>query len=101
MTDGCPGLAAAIQMVYPRVQRRRCWVHKMRNILDKLCKRDYEQGKADAQAMYLTPNLAATREASDQFQKSWRSVCPSLLQQRERALPELLSFFRFPKPLWR
>jgi len=36
VTDGCPGLAAAIQTVYPRVAHQRCWVHKMRNILDKV-----------------------------------------------------------------
>src|SRR5207253_2939940 len=29
VTDGCPGLAAAIQIVYPRARHQRCWVHKM------------------------------------------------------------------------
>jgi hypothetical protein len=33
VTDGCPGLAAAIPTVYPRVRHQRCWVHKMRNVL--------------------------------------------------------------------
>ncbi len=33
VTDGCPGLAAAMQTVYPRVLHQRCWVHKMRKIL--------------------------------------------------------------------
>ena len=36
VTDGCPGLAAALQTVYPRVRHQRCWVHKMRNILEKV-----------------------------------------------------------------
>ncbi len=35
LTDGCAGLAAAIRTVYPRVRHQRCWVHKMRNILEK------------------------------------------------------------------
>src|SRR6202158_2929168 len=34
LTDGCAGLAA-IRTVYPRVRHQRCWVHKMRNILEK------------------------------------------------------------------
>ena len=42
VTDGCPGLAAALQTVYPRVPHQRCWVHKMRNILEKVRKRDYD-----------------------------------------------------------
>jgi putative transposase len=53
VTDGCPGLAAAIQTVYPRAAHQRCWVHKMRNILDKVRKRDHDAVKADAQAIYL------------------------------------------------
>jgi len=28
VTDGCPGLAAAIQIVYPRARHQRCWVQK-------------------------------------------------------------------------
>jgi putative transposase len=40
VADGCPGLAAAIQTVYPRVLHQRCWVHKMRNILEKVRKCD-------------------------------------------------------------
>ena len=53
VTDGCPGLAAAIQTVYPRAPHQRCWVHKMRNILDKVRKRDYDAVKTGAQAIYL------------------------------------------------
>ena len=53
VTDGCPGLAAALQTVYPRVPHQRCWVHKMRNILEKVRKGDYDAVKADAQAIYL------------------------------------------------
>ena len=52
VTDGCAGLAAALQTVYPRVLHQRCWVHKMRNILAKVRKHDYDAVKADAQAIY-------------------------------------------------
>ena len=56
VTDGCPGLAAAIQTVYPRALHQRCWVHKMRNILEKVRKRDHDKVKRDAQAIYLAKN---------------------------------------------
>ena len=97
VTDGCPGLAAAIQVVYPHVLHQRCWVHKMRNILEKVRKRDYEAVKKDARTIYL----AAAREAFEHFQQCWHQPYPRMVRQRERDLPELLSFFRFPKPLWR
>jgi len=43
ITDGCAGLGAALQTVYPRVLHQRCWVHKMRNILEKVRRRDYDR----------------------------------------------------------
>ena len=55
VTDGCAGLAAAIPTVYPRVLHQRCWVHKMRNILEHVRKRDYDEVKHDAQAIYGAP----------------------------------------------
>jgi putative transposase len=42
VTDGAPGLIAAIQEVWPRADRGRCAVHKLRNVLAKLPKRHTE-----------------------------------------------------------
>ena len=101
VTDGCPGLAAAIQTVYPRAAHQRCWVHKMRNILEKVRKRDYDAVKADAQAIYLADGRRQAVAAARAFCRRWRSEYPSVVKQLERDLPELLAFFRFPKHLWR
>jgi putative transposase len=51
LTDGCAGLAAAIRTVYPGVRHQRCWVHKMRNILEKVRRCDHDAVKTDAQAI--------------------------------------------------
>lgn len=101
VTDGCPGLAAAIQTVYPRAAHQRCWVHKMRNILEKVRKRDYDAVKADAQAIYLADGLRQAQGAARVFCRHWRRDYPSVVRQLERDLPELLAFYRFPKHLWR
>ena len=58
VTDGCPGLAAAIPTVYPRALHQRCWVHKMRNILERVRKRDYDEVKKGAQAI-MGPRVGA------------------------------------------
>jgi len=36
ITDGCPGLHKALETVYPYIARQRCWVHKLRNVSNKL-----------------------------------------------------------------
>jgi len=101
ITDGCPGLARALETVYPRARHQRCWVHKMRNILEKVRRRDYDRVKAEAQKIYLASNLAAARRAFERFRFHWRSRYPAMVRQLERDLPELLNFYLFPRPLWR
>ncbi|MGH9785691.1 MAG: IS256 family transposase [Terriglobia bacterium] len=101
VTDGCPGLAAALQTVYPRVQHQRCWVHKMRNILEKVRKRDYNAVKADAQAIYQAHTLGQAQRAFQKFRWQWHESYPALVRHLEKDLPELLTFFHFPKHLWR
>lgn len=101
VTDGCPGLAAAIQTVYPQVKHQRCWVHKMRNILEKVRKRDYDAVKAGAQAIYRARDLRQARQAFRHFRARWRGVYASMVKQLERDLPELLTFFDFPRHLGR
>jgi transposase-like protein len=101
VTDGCPGLAAAIQTVYPQVKHQRCWVHKMRNILEKVRKRDYDAVKTGAQAIYRADNLRQAQQAFRRFRARWRGVYASMVKQLEKDLPELLTFFEFPPHLWR
>jgi putative transposase len=101
VTDGCPGLAAAIPTVYPRVRHQRCWVHKMRNILEKVRRRDYGEVKAGAQAMYLAESRAQAEQAFRRFRARWRREYGAMVRRLERDLPELLSFFAFPRHLWR
>ena len=72
VTDGCPGLAAAIPTVYPRVRHQRCWVHKMRNILEHVRKRDYDEVKTGAQAIYLAESGAHAEAAFRRFRARWR-----------------------------
>jgi putative transposase len=101
VTDGCPGLAAAIPIVYPRARHQRCWVHKMRNILEKVRKADYEEVKAGAQAIYLAAERAQAEAAFRRFRARWRPEYGSMVRRLERDLPELLSFFVFPRHLRR
>jgi putative transposase len=101
VTDGCEGLRAAIQTVYPQVEHQRCWVHKMRNILEKVRRSDHDAVKAEAQAIYLADSRKEAQSAFRNFQSHWKKIYPSMVKRLERDLPELLSFFSFPRHLWR
>jgi putative transposase len=101
VTDGCAGLAAALQTVYPRLPHQRCWVHKMRNILEHVRKRDYNAVKADAQAIYRAASRREAEQAFRAFRARWQGIYGGMVKRLERDLPELLSFFSFPRALWR
>ncbi|HSF28896.1 MAG TPA: IS256 family transposase [Candidatus Tectomicrobia bacterium] len=101
VTDGCAGLAAALQTVYPRVAHQRCWVHKLRNLLAAVRRRDHPAVKADLQAIY---RATSRREAAAQARavaRRWQPDYPKVVQSLLRDLPELLAFFGCPRPLWR
>ena len=101
ITDGCAGLARALETVYPRVRHQRCWVHKVRNILEKVKRRDEIQVKREAQKIYLAANLASAKRSFERFRFHWQSRYPTMVRQLERDLPELLQVFAFPRHLWR
>jgi putative transposase len=101
VTDGCAGLAAALATVYPRVAHQRCWVHKMRNLLEHVRKRDHEAVKADAQAIYRAESRQQAEGAFRAFRRRWQDAYRGMVRRLEQDLPELLAFFSFPRPLWR
>ena len=90
------------ETVYPRVRHQRCWVHKMRNILEKVRRCDEQQVKAQAQKIYLAEHVAAARRAFERFRFHWRSRYPAMVRQLERDPPEPpLHFFVPPRHPWR
>ena len=101
ISDGCAGLAAAIETIYPRARHQRCWVQKMRNLRDGVRRRDQAAVKRQAQRIYLARNAVQARRAFGHFRFHWQAQYPGLVRRLERDLPELLTFFDFPQPLWR
>ena len=101
VTDGCAGLAAALQTVYPRVAHQRCWVHKLRNLLGAVRRRDHAAMKADAQAIYQAASRREAEDCAQAFAQRWRAAYPTLVARLLQELPELLAFFQCPRALWR
>jgi transposase-like protein len=73
----------------------------MRNLLEHVRKRDYEAVKAGAQAIYRAESRREAERAFRRFRARWQAVYPTMVKRLEKDLPELLTFFDFPRPLWR
>ena len=94
--DGALGLWKALRKAYPRTRTQRCWVHKTRNLLDKLPKGSQKKAKAALQAIWMAATKKEAESAFQHFEKAWgpkyRHAAECLAKDRE----ELLGFFDYP-----
>jgi putative transposase len=100
VSDGSTGLHAAVNLVYPQVRVQRCWAHKLRNIADKVPKKE-GSCVAQAAAIYRAPNRSQAERAFRRWARRWRKRRPKAVTCVERNLEELLSFFSVPKLHWK
>lgn len=96
VTDGSTGLRSALQFVYPQAKIQRCWAHKLRNIADKVPKKD-GSCVGEAAAIYQAPNRSQAKKAFRDWAEKWRSLRPQAVACVERDLDELLNFFAVPE----
>ena len=99
--DGNPGLWAALDTVYPRIPRQRCWAHKIRNILDKVRKGDWAHVKRGLHAIMNAPNVVAARAAARRFADRWEAIYPRAVACLRNDLDDLLHFLGFDTEWWR
>ncbi len=75
-TDGCTGLHAALQVVYPHVPRQHCWVHKLRNVSNLLKRSQQADCIAGARMIYQAPTRRAAVTAYWRWARRWRPEAP-------------------------
>jgi putative transposase len=99
ISDGSPGLRAALGLVYPRVAVQLCWAHKLRNVADKVRRRE---GSCVAQAatIYRARSHGQAQRAFRRWAARWRQRRPRAVATVEQNLEELLSFFTVPEAHW-
>ena len=100
ISDGSTGLHAAVSLVYPQARVQRCWAHKLRNIADKVPKKE-GSCVAQAAAIYRAPNRRQAEWALRRWAGRWRKRRPRAVACVERDLEELLRFFSVPKSHWK
>jgi putative transposase len=97
-TDGCGGLIAAVQEVYPFVPRQRCWFHKMQNVATKVRRKDRKRVLRGLRPVYQAANRRAGERAALAWAAVWRERYPDAVVCVEQDLNELLAFYDVPEP---
>jgi putative transposase len=101
VADGAQGIWKAFSAVFPRAKQQRCWLHKIRNILDKLPEKhrpaihtrlqEIMHAQSQSQAQRLIEKLA--RELARQYPKAAACLRDDLAR--------MMAFFGFPKAHWK
>ncbi len=99
ITDGSSGLRAALALVWPQVRVQRCWAHKLRNIADKVPKKEGSCVRGAA-PMYRALSRRDAQQSFQRWARKWRPTRPRAVASVERDLEELWTFYDFPSAHW-
>lgn len=100
--DGALGFWSALRSVdeFRQTLEQRCWVHKIRNVLDVLPKRLQAQAKGLLHAMMNAPDRAGAERSKREFANIFGDKFPKSVDRIEKSWPELTNFFDFPARHW-
>jgi transposase-like protein len=99
--DGALGFWNALEKEYPATVQQRCWVHRTRNILDKLPKSLQSQAKKDIHEIYQSPTKQDALKAFDRFVKVYEAKYPKAVACLLKTKDQTLAFYEFPAEHWR
>jgi len=96
-TDGGTGLHAALDTVYHYIPRQRCWAHKLRNVANRIRRKDQAECLAAAKKIYLADNQRDAVKVFKSWKERWQNDYPEAIKCIEKDLDELLNFMNCPK----
>ena len=95
-SDGAPGLVKAIEAMWPEAERVRCWVHKMRNVLDKVPDDQREAIKALLFDIRDAPDRETGGARARAFIERYKPKLPSAVACFEDDLDASLAHLKLP-----
>ncbi len=99
--DGNDGLHAAVKDSWPWIDIQRCTKHKLENLLTHAPKRLYEEIKADYRSIIYAESEEEAGRAWERFERRWRKDCSKVVKSLREGGEELLTFYRYPKSMWK
>jgi len=100
IADGASGLWAAADKAWPKVAQQRCWLHKMRNVEEKLPEKLRAGAhKAMSDIMHAEHEPEARRKL-EALAKSYSAKYPKVATCLRDDCDRLFSYYRFPHETW-
>ncbi len=100
VADGALGFWAACRKVWPTTREQRCWVHKTKNILNKMPKSVQEKAKAMLHEIWQAETKADADKAFELFVATFAAKYPKAVECLKKDRAVLLTFYDFPAEHW-
>jgi transposase-like protein len=94
--DGALGFWSAASELWRMTKQQRCLVHKMRNILDKLPKRERDEAAKSLRAVYMSKTKEEARAKAQTLARSWKGLFDKAAECLLGDLERMLTFFDYP-----
>ncbi len=95
-SDGAPGLLNAIEGVFDKSLRVRCWYHKMGNLRSKLPPQEAEEVLAHARAVRDAATYEAGEAAAARLIKDFAEIYPAAVKSFSEDLEASLAHLKLP-----
>jgi len=100
LSDGHAGLRKAVAL-WPGAAVQRCTWHKWQNLVEHCPVHARSELKRDYDAIVYAEDGLVARAAYEAFVTKWTLLCPAVARSLEEAAELLLTFYAFPKAMWR
>jgi len=101
IADGLEGLPKAMREVFPMAKRQLCFLHKMRNVLDKVPAKLHDEVLHALQEIYYARSKDIALGLKRAFIGRYGRGYPEAVSSLEKAGDHLFTFFDFPKRHWK
>lgn len=101
VTDGHEGLLAAVSELFTATPRQRCLVHKQRNVLNAIPRRERETLQVELAGIWKPENKAEAQFNLAAFQAKYAQRYPEAVRSLVEDEAHLLTFYDFPFPMHR
>ncbi len=101
VTDGHEGLLAALAELFPATPRQRCLVHKQRNVLNAIPRRERGEVQAELVGIWDQPTEQEALTHLAAFKAKYARRYPEAVRSLTEDEEHLLTFYAFPQSMHR
>ena len=101
VSDGHDGLLAAVAQLFAATPRQRCLVHKQRNVLNAIPRRERADVKAEIAGIWQQPSKLEALTQLAAFKTKYTQRYPEAVRSLAEDEEHLLTFYAFPADMHR